>query len=989
MLEHKDNKYMLDHNEFSHIEFLVNRQYANFAIEWDVYDVKQNQKFNLSNVDIFKIKEINNDSNPDISLHIHNLYNVLSSLQADKYNVIYVIKGEKEKTSIYFGLADNPKGSYDFNPIKEELLRNTLKANYPGLIIQNNEKLTVNEVQSEIGEFLKASKNVSCLPGIPSLKKSDSTEIFSQGVDRIIDAMQGKEYVLVAIAEPVSTNKVYDLIGMMQEFVSEIHEHIKINVTEGTSTSNFTSKTHSLFVNVGLSVGLSVAIKNIGLKAGGGYGFSQTKGKSTSKLRHEAKEVLNKRVEYIETFCNNYIERLQKGLNYGFWKTGVYLATNQDNDQAVGLNAMRSIYSGENSHFEPLRPVKLKNNAMVVLKNLKNTRLSFPNQDESFYTDYDNNPFGDLLNASTTLMNTEELSIIMNMPRKEVMGLPVFSKAAFARNINYVVDDESKYISIGNLWHLGNKEDIRISLNIDKLTMHTFVTGSTGAGKTNTILKMLLALQEKDKSIPFLIIEPTKGEYARKIGGLKGVNAFGTNYAHHPLLRLNPLSFPDGIHVLEHIDRLTDILNACWPMYAAMPAILKQALEQTYIKMGWDLEYSTNESTSNKFPNLFDLLVSLREVISSSDYSADTKSDYAGALITRVQSLTNGINGRILCGDDIDPEVMFNQNSIIDISRVGSVETKSLLMGLVFMKLNEYLISQERFSPNLKHITVLEEAHHLLRRTSIEFSDESSNIRGKAVEMITNSIAEMRAYGEGFIIADQSPELLDKAVIRNTNTKIILRLPEEMDKQLVGKSASLNDEQIEYLSKLDVGIACIFQNGWTQAVLCDIDEVPSKAFVEFKHKALFTKEKDDKIKKDLLKFIVQLTTSPKSRKQELKLDFDETIRWLEQYSLSSFQKNALLNLVTKYADKQKIEQLTLDNAAQLIHKLLEPDKIFSDKMPVMHIEDPGFDVDKKEEYLIKSREKARKFIKLPTDFQENKFFEILIHNLALKHKRIM
>ena len=62
--------------------------------------------------------------------------------------------------------------------------------------------------------------------------------------------------------------------------------------------------------------------------------------------------------------------------------------------------------------------------------------------------------------------------------------------------------------------------------------------------------------------------------------------------------------------------------------------------------------------------------------------------------------------------------------------------------------------------------------------------------------MLTNSIAEMRAFGEGFIIADQAPGLLDMAVIRNTNTKIILILPDQIDRELVGKSANLNDEQI-------------------------------------------------------------------------------------------------------------------------------------------------------------------------------------------------
>ena len=52
---------------------------------------------------------------------------------------------------------------------------------------------------------------------------------------------------------------------------------------------------------------------------------------------------------------------------------------------------------------------------------------------------------------------------------------------------------------------------------------------------------------------------------------------------------------------------------------------------------------------------------------------------------------------------------------------------------------------------DMRHVTVLEEAHNLLRRTSIEQPTESSNILGKSVEMIANAIAEMRTYGEGFI----------------------------------------------------------------------------------------------------------------------------------------------------------------------------------------------------------------------------------------------
>ena len=121
------------------------------------------------------------------------------------------------------------------------------------------------------------------------------------------------------------------------------------------------------------------------------------------------------------------------------------------------------------------------------------------------------------------------------------------------------------------------------------------------------------------------------------------------------------------------------------------------------------------------------------------------------------------------------------------------------------------MTSTKGINSELKHITVLEEAHNLLKRTSTEQATESSNLLGKSVEMLSNAIAEMRTYGEGFIIADQAPGLLDLAAIRNTNTKIIMRLPDQADRELVGYSANLNDEQIAELAKLPRGVAAVYQ----------------------------------------------------------------------------------------------------------------------------------------------------------------------------------
>ena len=291
-----------------------------------------------------------------------------------------------------------------------------------------------------------------------------------------------------------------------------------------------------------------------------------------------------------------------------------------------------------------------------------------------------------------------------------------------------------------------------------------------------------------------------KGEYknVNVFGGREDVHIFGTNNQIDgmELLRLNPFSFPKGVHVLEHLDRLVEIFNVCWPMYAAMPAILKDSIQRAYEDAGWNTETSENKYDDRIFPSFTDVYKQIRKVLEESEYSQDNKGDYTGSLVTRLRSLTNGINGIIFTSDEISPQEMFDSNVIVDLSRVGSGETKALIMGLLVLKLQEYRMEDAEMNQPLKHVTVLEEAHNLLRRTSTEQTGEGSNLLGKSVEMLANSIAEMRTYGEGFVIADQSPGLLDMSVIRNTNTKIILRLPDFTDRELVGKAAGLNDDQI-------------------------------------------------------------------------------------------------------------------------------------------------------------------------------------------------
>lgn len=474
--------------------------------------------------------------------------------------------------------------------------------------------------------------------------------------------------------------------------------------------------------------------------------------------------------------------------------------------------------------------------------------------------------------TATTSLSGKEIARALNFPSKSVCGVPIIETASFGRGVssyNHIDSD----LSLGQVYHMHSAEEgTDVKLSKKSLAAHTFVAGSTGSGKTNTVTSILkkLVFDEADKDTHFLVIEPAKGEYRNVFGGYDDVTVYGTNPKFTELLRLNPFSFPKNIAVGEHIDRLVEIFNVCWPMYAAMPAIMKDAIIKSYEEAGWDIDNSENVVDEEIFPSFIDVMNQVKYILNNSEYSSDTKGDYVGALVSRLRSLTNGINGQIFTARALSDQDLFEKNVIIDMSRVGSIETKSLIMGLLVLKLQEYRLSKgESNSGRLRHITVLEEAHNLLRRTSTEMSNESANLLGKSVEMLTNAIAELRSFGEGFIIVDQAPGLLDMAAIRNTNTKILHRLPDYSDRELVGKAIGLTDSQIVELARLEVGVAAIYQNEWTQAVLCQVEkfkEVDKKKNNE-NTKLNWTSEKD--IKKELTDYLINIELKGEGKKGDL------------------------------------------------------------------------------------------------------------------------
>lgn len=609
-----------------------------------------------------------------------------------------------------------------------------------------------------------------------------------------------------------------------------------------------------------------------------------------------------------------HLKRIEECESFGMWNFAAYFLGETAAEVETAANTYKSVMAGTDSGIE-----RSAINSWIEEESVKELFNYIQNflHPQFIYHGFSYDEERCIEVNPSVLVSTNELAIHMGLPRHSVCGLPVIEHADFGKEVvQYDQKEDGRTFTLGQIFSMGSKTNTKVRLDCDSLTMHTFVTGSTGSGKSNTVYKTLEQLRNLYK-IPFLVIEPAKGEYKHIFGQFPDVAVYGTNPKVTELLKINPFRFPEDIHVLEHLDRLVEIFNVCWPMYAAMPEVLKSAVEKSYVDCGWDLLQSTNKDGEDLYPSFADVARNIKSIIESSEFDTENKGAYKGSLLTRLQSLSTGINGLIFSKNEISDNDLFDRNVIVDLSRVGSSETKSLIMGMLVLKLQEYRMDKGKMNRFLSHVTVLEEAHNLLKRTSTEQSAEGANLLGKSVELLANSIAEMRTYGEGFIIADQSPGLLDLSVIRNTNTKIILRLPDRTDRELVGYAAGLNDEHIEELAKLKQGVAAIYQNDWIEPVLVQIDkcEIEEKEY----HFTAHTKPIDLNVcRQQLINFMIRgRVDSP------LEFDVSEIEKGLGALGLSMGNQEFVEELIAEYKETGSLELWRDDNFRRLSKRITD------------------------------------------------------------------
>jgi hypothetical protein len=318
---------------------------------------------------------------------------------------------------------------------------------------------------------------------------------------------------------------------------------------------------------------------------------------------------------------------------------------------------------------------------------------------------------------------------------------------------------------------------------------------------------------------PWLVIEPSmKSEYRRLLRSslADDLRIFTLGDESGVPFRLNPLEVVPGIHVQTQIDSVLSLFGAAFGWVSPMPEALSLAMHRLYLNHGWDLLQGTHPKghTADTQPTLWDLLRLIPSVVKELGYPPEIESTINGGLFTRLSSLTSGGKGQMLTsGDSVPFNELLSKPTILELSAIGNDEEKAFILGAILMRLAQYRQSIGLTDGRLQHVLLIEEAHHLLAATPPHMTADVGNPRAKAVETFCNLLAEIRAYGQGIIVADQIPSKLVPDLLKNVNLKIVHRLPAEDDRRLVGATMNLSPAHERFLSTLPTGQAVVFAEG--------------------------------------------------------------------------------------------------------------------------------------------------------------------------------
>lgn len=444
--------------------------------------------------------------------------------------------------------------------------------------------------------------------------------------------------------------------------------------------------------------------------------------------------------------------------------------------------------------------------------------LSFDNEQSYYLLPWLINQKLDEINSKSSIWSIGVFSKIRRFPyivteeeASEFFRLPIGDENVSAGlNIDESAKSAKTYldniinggdIEVGKL-RSSSKGDT-IGFNLKDLAKHMLVVGTPGSGKTTFSVGMLDRLW-KEHHIPFLVIEPAKNEYRALVQSIPDLQVFtpGKNFI-SPFV-YNPFVPPKNVKLETYKSTLKTAFAAGVSMTTPLDKIFEEAINNCYSDFRWLDTYTTDNK--GKIFNITDFIKCFQQTFDEIGYTGDAK-NIGRAGVVRLNSLVNLFDNYY----SIPIEDLLSKPTIIELAAIENAEQKALIISLLLLSILSYVNANYVGEGGLKNVILLEEAHVLLD-SNMNLGQGEANPSSIAQGLIKRMLAEIRSYGVGLVIADQSPRKVGTDVVALTDMKVVFRLVEAADKQIIADSSNMSDAMIQRMSKLKPGEAFLFFN---------------------------------------------------------------------------------------------------------------------------------------------------------------------------------
>jgi hypothetical protein len=373
-----------------------------------------------------------------------------------------------------------------------------------------------------------------------------------------------------------------------------------------------------------------------------------------------------------------------------------------------------------------------------------------------------------------------------------------------------------------------------ISVSLAALTSHTLVVGSTGSGKTSSVLNLLDQLWGRHR-IPFLVIEPVNSDrddyrWLLERPGFEDMLVLTVGDESLAPLRLNPFEVPAGVRVGTHLASLVACFDAAFGLTGPLPFLYRKALKTMYTRAGISADEVSTARHEGRWPRLRDLADVFAGLPDIDRYAGEVRSNISAASRLRTESLLTGSCGRTLDSPSSYPiEELLRRPVVLELAAVGDDDREQALLIALLLNALTAQYKATRKTSELQHVTVIEEAHRLLRRPR-PTAGEGGEQAARAAEQFANTLAENRKYGEGLVIVEQVPGKLIEDALKNTTTKVMHHLPAPDDREAVAATMNLTEDQETYARALDPMTAYVTHRGMAgRSGLVDVVDVRGDA----------------------------------------------------------------------------------------------------------------------------------------------------------------